>query len=292
MSEFRVIDILTRAATRLETINIDVPRLNAERMMTFITGATRADIYSDTERELTQNQLAEFCSLLERRMGLEPLQYILGETEFYGINLKCDKRALIPRPETEHLVSAALDIAKRLGAQSILDVGCGSGCIGIALGVNLPEARITFLDISKGALEITAENLTSNGLEQRSTLVCSDLFEEVGGLSPFDIVISNPPYIRDSDVRDLHPQIREHEPLNALRAGWDGLDFVRRIIYDVPESLKPGGWLFLELGQGQMEVVKRLIESSPSLQFRESIRDYSGIERVCVAQASTQSIFP
>jgi release factor glutamine methyltransferase len=215
---------------------------------------------------------------LNRRARHEPIQYILGEQEFYGLTFKVTPDVLIPRPETEHLVEALIQRIEEADSIRIADVGTGSGAIAVALARALPNATVTALDISKAALAIAQENALRHGVADRTRLVESDLLTAVPG-ETFDAVVSNPPYVPDSEV--LERQVRDYEPSHALYAGPDGLDIYRRLIPQAWSGLKPRGWLLMEIGHGQRNALAKLLASWNQVEF---VDDLQGIPRVAVAR--------
>jgi release factor glutamine methyltransferase len=285
MPEQKLLDLMSHATALLEQKGIDSPRLNAERMLCSILECTRSDLYLNPERFVTSDVVARFEAMLDRRLADEPLQYILGETEFYGLRIKCDKRALIPRPETEFVVSEAIEYLEQFDRLYILDLACGTGCIGIALAANLPQASIAASDLSEEAISLAKENVLMNNMIARFRFFTGPMFDAVRGESIlYDAVVCNPPYVRDGDFDSLERQIRDFEPKRALVSGEDGLDFIRRMIGDAPDMIVPGGFLIFEIGIGQANDVRVLIETSDSLQHIETVKDYSGIDRVVVAR--------
>jgi len=288
MAEQNLIDLINTATAKLKRINIDAPRINVERMLCTILDCQRVDLYLDPTRMITSDQVTKFEWLLSRRMAFEPLQYILGETEFYGIEIKCDKRALIPRPETEFVVSKAIEVLENFDRLYILDLACGTGCIGIALAINLPQATFHATDISEDAVSLAKENVRLHNLITRFTLSAGDMFSSVAGEDVlYDAVVCNPPYIKDGEWELLHEQIREFEPRRALLSGDDGLDFIRQMISEVADVLVPGGFLIFEMGQGEADAVRKLVDETESLEFIETVQDYSAIERVAVVRKQT-----
>ncbi|RXS97704.1 peptide chain release factor N(5)-glutamine methyltransferase [Silvibacterium dinghuense] len=221
---------------------------------------------------------AAFFEKIARRAKLEPIQYITGEQEFYGFTFRVTPATLIPRPETEHLVEAALEHGSRDSSARILDIGTGSGAIAIVLAHLLPQAEVTAVDLSPAALAIAQENAARYGVEQRIRFLESDLLTAVAG-EQFDMIVSNPPYVPSTDI--LEPQVRDYEPASALYAGEDGLDIYRRLIPQAHAALKPGGWLLMEIGYGQREVLTTLLSGWEEIGF---VDDLQGIPRVAMAR--------
>ena len=241
-------------------------------------GRDRAWLMTHQDAELTAEQAAKFEGWVARRALQEPVQYILGETEFYGLTLRVTPDVLIPRPETEHLVEAALARVRPDAVVRICDVGTGSGAIAVALAHVLPSAEVTALDISEAALEVAKENAARHGVAGRVRFVPSDLLSAVRS-ERFDLVVSNPPYVRNNEV--LEVQVREFEPGLALFAGPTGLEVYERLIPEARSALVPGGWLLMEIGHGQRDALADLLQDWDEVEF---VADLQGIPRVAIAQ--------
>jgi release factor glutamine methyltransferase len=224
----------------------------------------------------------EFQALINRRLAGEPMQYILGETEFYGLPFRVTQAVLIPRPETEHLVEEVLRRAANFARPRIVDIGTGSGCIAVALARRLPHAAIAAIDLSLEALGVARENATLNKVADRIRFLEGDLLVPVAGES-FEIVVSNPPYVPTADRESLSVEVRDHEPALALFAGDNGLDTYLRLIPAAYAALAPGGLLALEIGFGQRERVMPLLVAAGFLSI-EVEPDLQGIDRVICAQ--------
>src|SRR6185437_6014270 len=222
---------------------------DAELLLLHVLELDRASLLAHPTRALTPQQSALYETAIARRLGLEPVQYITGRQEFYGLELKVTPATLIPRPETEHLVEAVLQRVPNDQPLKILDIGTGTGAIALALAAHLPIARITALDLSAEALEVARENARIHQLDHRIHFVMSDLFDaipESDRIASFDVIVSNPPYVAESDRAGLHPEVRDHEPAQALFGGPEGLDIYRRMIPVAYTALRPGGLLALE----------------------------------------------
>lgn len=233
---------------------------------------------------LATGQAAFFCDLVERRLAGEPLQYITGKAEFYGLPFEVNRDVLIPRPETELLVEKALAFAPLFRNPGILDVGTGSGAIAIALAQEWPEAAVTAIDISGAALDIARRNAQHAGVAHRIRFLEGDLLAPAAG-KQFDLIVSNPPYVPENDRATLAIEVRNYEPAQALFAGEDGLAVYRRLIPAAFSALAPGGILLLEIGYGQQEAVQSLLESQGFAGI-EFFPDLQGIARVAKAQRS------
>jgi release factor glutamine methyltransferase len=253
-------------------------RRDAELLLMRVVGRDRAWMMTHADAKLTTEKISRFEKWVARRARQEPVQYILGETEFYGLTLRVTAAVLIPRPETEHLVEAVLSRMGRDIAVRICDVGTGSGAIAVALAHALPWAQVTAVDLSAAALDVARENAERHGVAGRVRLVESDLLRAVRG-ERFDVVVSNPPYVAKGDV--LEAQVREYEPREALFAGPTGLEIYRRLIPEAREALVAGGWLLIEIGHGQRAALADLLAGWDGLEF---VVDLQGIPRVAIAQ--------
>jgi release factor glutamine methyltransferase len=247
-----------------------------------VLGRDRAYLYAHPELELSCGELNRYNELLERRANGEPVQYITGHQEFWGLDLFVSPAVLIPRPETEHSVEAVVDLLHELKAPQIVDVGTGSGCIALALASELPDARIDALDISVEALGVARSNAHRLGFGDRITFAQSDLLENYLPLgATFDVVVSNPPYVGKSEADKLQIEVRRHEPHCALFGGEQGLDIYRRLIPQAHRVLKPGGWLVMEIGYSQEQEIKGLLHDWHGVR---SLPDLRGIPRVVMAR--------
>jgi release factor glutamine methyltransferase len=256
-------------------------RLDAETLLMSVLGRDRAYLYAHPELELSCRELTKYYEALTRRASGEPLQYITGHQEFWGLDLLVTPAVLIPRPETEHAVEAVLELARRIESPRIVDVGTGSGCIALALASELPGAAIEAVDISTDALEVARVNAMRLGLSEHVRLTPSDLLEVfLQSGSSFDIVVSNPPYVGESEADKLQIEVRQHEPHCALFGGAEGLDIYRRLIPQAHQVLKPNGWLVMEIGYSQEQAIRDLLSDWDQV---HSVPDLQGIPRVMVA---------
>jgi release factor glutamine methyltransferase len=249
-------------------------------MLAHLLQRDRAWLLAHPEDELSATQLAAFCAMAARRAAREPLQYITGVQEFFGLSLQVTPATLIPRPETEHLIEAVLAWAatqpKKL---KVLDVGTGSGAIAIALAKSLPEAEVVASDISTAALVVARANTERLGVRVR--FVESDLLAAFAEYPLFDVIAANPPYVPDVDGALLQAEVRDFEPRVALFGGADGLDVYRRLIPQARAALRAGGLLAMELGFGQSEPLAALLADWNSVRF---VEDYAGIPRIVLAE--------
>lgn len=277
-----------------EKQGIPNPRVDAELLLAHVLKAKRIDLYTGFELTVSEKKLAQFKEMVKRRATREPLQYIIGETEFWGLTIKVTPDVLIPRPETEMLVEEAIKAhssrlvargqyttSNELPTTSILDIGTGSGCIAIALAKHLTEASVIATDFSKEALALATENVRAHQLRDRIKLVLADIAPWrtfVAAEQKFDLILSNPPYICSDEFPTLQPEVRDFEPRRALDGGNDGLDFYRRITQDVADFLKPDGAILLEVGDTQAALVSGLLQKVGLLGTIH--KDLAGMERI------------
>ncbi|MGB8261166.1 MAG: peptide chain release factor N(5)-glutamine methyltransferase [Terracidiphilus sp.] len=261
-------------------------RRDAETLLLYVIRRERAALLARWKERLDEVEAEDYARLVERRMAGEPLQYILGETEFYGLPFRVNPDVLIPRPETEHLVEKALELASHIDAgcegPRIADIGTGSGAIAVTLAHGLDAARVTAVDLSAAALLVARQNAERNGVADRIRFLRGDLLEPVAG-ERFEMVVSNPPYVSRAEQPSLPVEVREYEPPMAIFAGADGLEIYRRLIPAAFEALEPGGFLLLEIGCGQEPAVTALLVYSAYHRI-EFVPDLQGIPRVAVAQ--------
>ncbi|MBI3786135.1 MAG: peptide chain release factor N(5)-glutamine methyltransferase [Deltaproteobacteria bacterium] len=280
-------NLLQRAAATLNTAGVEAPRLNAEVLLAAAWSCTRTVLLSRLQGPLPADVESKFDDLLRRRRAREPLQYIVGATEFWSLDFDLTPDVLIPRPETERLVELVLSLLRNgsLGSDalrpSICDVGTGSGCIAIALAHEAPAARVTALDVSAAALRVAESNAARNRLAGRIRFLESNLFAAASG-ERFDIIVSNPPYVATPELDTAQAELR-YEPRRALDGGGDGLDVIRVLLRDAPQHLRAGGWLFMEIGCDQSAVVVALARTAGA-QEAEVFNDYAGLPRVLRAR--------
>jgi release factor glutamine methyltransferase len=275
-----VLEIIKRTTDFFAGKGIESPRLNAELLIGHALGRKRMQLYMEFERPLTEAELETIRPLVRRRSQREPLQYIVGETEFYGLKLKVDRRALIPRPETEQLVELAVGAwqGRTESPRRILDLGAGSGAIALALARAFPDAQVMAVDRSEEALALARENAVLTALDARVIFQRSDWFAHVPPEPRFDLIVSNPPYLSVEETTQTAPEVRGFEPTEALTADEDGVADLCKIIAAAPAFVAPGGLLALETGIGQH---KRLLTELQSAGFSraESKQDLTGRDR-------------
>jgi release factor glutamine methyltransferase len=287
-------DALAGAVARLTAANVPSPRMNAELLLTFTLDCDRAYFFAHPERVLTANEIARYNHALAERARGVPAQYITGHQEFWGMDFIVTPAVLIPRPETEHVIEAVLELRpsasgfrrpatgnqKPEARSRILDVGTGSGCIALALAKELPDAEIVATDISAAALEIARINAARNQLESRIQFRESDLLAGFENDS-FDFIVSNPPYVGESEAGDVQLEVRKFEPRNAVFAGPTGVEVIARLIPQAHAALKTGGWLIMEISGTIAEEVKNLLKDWKEVSIRP---DLQSIPRVVQAQ--------
>ncbi len=281
-------EILNSAIRRLTMTRVPSPRMNAELLLMFTLGRDRAYLYGHPERELTPEEQSRYEDALAQRSQGMPAQYITGHQEFWGMDLLVSPAVLIPRPETEHVVETVLERVGRTSPSTslrpsrsdqairIVDVGTGSGCIALALAKELPRAEIHATDLSPAALEIARANAARHQLESRIQFHETDL---LSGLErqAFDLVVSNPPYVGESEEDAVQLEVRKFEPRNAVFAGAAGTEVIERLIPQAQAALKPGGWLVIEISGTIAARVRELLAGWADV---EITNDLQGIPRV------------
>lgn len=283
-------EALTTAVAELarDQLLSDSAARDAELLLLHTLQISRIVLIAHPGTKLTLSQRAAYEDAISRRLHHEPIQYITGQQEFYGLNFHVTPAVLIPRPETEHLVEAVLNLLPANRPLKIADIGTGSGILAIILALHLPQAEITALDISADALAVAQQNADTHHAADRIRFLQSDL---LSALNPeagtFDAIVSNPPYVAESDCNTLHPQVRDYEPPTALFAGETGLDIYRRLIPEAQDALKPDGLLALEIGHGQQTAIASLLETWRKVSF---IKDFQQVPRLALARRPANPI--
>jgi release factor glutamine methyltransferase len=279
-------EALASATSDLRRAGIEQPGNDARRLVAAVLALSAAQLISRPERQLSPRQLARLERDIARRCNREPVSRILGEREFYGRSFAISPATLDPRPDSETLIEAALERIRREGWDAaplhILDVGTGSGCLLLTLLCELPNAVGIGTDISEAALEVARDNARRLGVERRAQWMVRDALAGIGGR--FELLVSNPPYVRSGDIPGLQAEVRDFDPWSALDGGADGLDVVRRLVAGIP-SIVPNGWIVLEMGHDQADAVADLLGSGrslPKLAEIELCQDVTG-KRRCVA---------
>jgi release factor glutamine methyltransferase len=271
---------LAAAIVRLASAHVPSPRLNAELLLMFTLCCDRAYLFAHPERELTPDERTRYESSLTKRGHGIPAQYITGHQEFWGMDLIVSAAVLIPRPETEHVIEAVIEIeSSRKPALRIADIGTGSGAIALALAKEFPQAEIHATDISAPALEIARANAARHQLASHIQFHQTDLL--AGLTPPFDLIVSNPPYVGESEEDQVQLEVRKFEPRNAVFAGATGLEVIERLIPQAKAVLKPGGWLVMEISGTIASWVRKLLKDWNEVAINP---DLQSIPRVAVAR--------
>lgn len=283
---WRIIDVLKWSKDYLKDKQVESPQIEIEWILREVLGLSRLEIYLRHERPLSADELSRIKTLLLKRAAGQPIQYVLGDAEFMGLKFKVTPDVLIPRPETELLVEKTLEIckAKNQTAPHILDIGTGSGCIAIALASLLPGSRLTAIDVSPSALNIACENAARHNVAGQIDFREIDIFKSIDSLpKPFDVIISNPPYVAGKWFANLPRIVKEYEPEIALNPGADELLFYRRISTLAPEIGIPGGFVVLEIGGDYQAPAVGALFSGKVFSSVAVIKDHVGQSRVIIA---------
>lgn len=272
-------EALMTAVQQLEDAAVGSPRLNAEMLLMFVLGVGRAYLYGHPERELAAKEEESYAEAIAERARGVPAQYIIGHQEFWGLDFVVTPAVLIPRPETEHVVEAALELAQGIERPRIVDVGTGSGCIALALASELKRAEIDAVDVSADALEIAKANAARLQLSDGVRFRTGNLLEGFGA-EEFDLVVSNPPYVGECEADKVQAEVRKFEPHVAVFGGPQGTEIVTRLLEQAHRVLKPGGHVLVEIGFSQSEKVRQLAADFEDVHF---VEDLQGIPRVLVA---------
>lgn len=282
-----IIETINRAATRLSAHKVDNSRWDAELLLCHVLGRDRAWLLAHIQDAIDDQSLRLYERTIDRRAVREPLQYITGKQEFFGLPFKVNADVLIPRPETEFVVEAALKAVSMTISPVIIDVCTGSGCIAISLAKELLNAQVFATDRSEQALGIARENARMNLVADRIRFLFGDLFMPIKELDlhgKVDVVVANPPYIPMGDLAALQPEVRDFEPEMALIAGPQGTEIGTAIIEQAPAFLKQGGTLIMEMGMGQTAALSSIVNNTGNYRPLEIVKDLAGIERVIVAR--------
>ena len=279
-----VLEIIQRSTEFLQQKGVESPRLQIEWMLAHVLQMPRLKLYLNFDRALAEPELSRLRDLVRRRAAREPLQHILGTTSFCGLEMKCSRAALIPRPETEILAEHGWKFLAALGrSTTALDLGTGTGCIAIALAKQAPTAAVHAIDISPEALALARQNAEANQLSERITFHLGDGFDALPAGLKFDLIASNPPYIAAAEIATLSPEVRDFDPRLALDGGADGLDFYRRIAREAGGRLQTGGRLMLEFGDGQAGDLDKIFSDEKWIVV-EIVADYSPQPRILIAR--------
>lgn len=260
----------------------DSPRLDAEVLLAHVLGCQRIELYTRFDEVPEAEPRAAFRELVKRRGQGEPVAYLTGHKEFFSLSFRVTRDVLVPRPETESLVVRGLDLCRHLEAPRIVDVGTGSGAIAVTLARHLPTATITAIDISAAAAAIARENAEAHGVADRVRVVEGDLLEGLPEGEIFDLIVSNPPYIREDEFEGLPRDVRDFEPRGALVAGPRGVEPLERLVAMTAGRLEPGGWLLVEIGPP--DASEAAIAAAAHLQQEATLPDDAGIPRIVQAR--------
>ncbi|MDD2708462.1 MAG: peptide chain release factor N(5)-glutamine methyltransferase [Verrucomicrobiae bacterium] len=278
-----ILELIQKTTVFFEKAGVPNPRLDVELLLAGVLGLKRMDLYLQFERTLSEVELDHLRPLVRRRAAREPLQHLVGTVEFHQLTLRCGPQALIPRQETELLVEKAVRLLSGRADAAVLDVGTGTGAIILCLAQSLPGAKCVAVDISAEALMLARQNAGDAGLLERVDFRQGSLFEPLKEGERFDLIVSNPPYIRTDELDRLQPEVK-HDPRLALDGGADGLDVIRPLISDARKWLATSGWLALEMGCGQGASVAALLKEGGCREI--SIEpDLAGCDRIAVARA-------
>ncbi len=283
-NRWTVLSLIDWSTQHLSQQGFDEARLHVEILLAYTLNFSRLQLYTHFDKPLAPDELSRFKELFKRRLAHEPLQYIIGETEFMGLPLFVDSRVLIPRPETEQLVERVLDAIKSLNKEkvAVLDIGTGSGNIPIAVAKFAPKANITAMDVSADALAVAKENASRNGIGNIN-FVRADIFSDTLPPKTFDVIVSNPPYIALKEFLSLLPEVRDFEPRIATTDEGDGLKFIRRIAYVAVQQLNDGGFLLIEIAYNQSEQAAHILQQA-GLRDVEVFQDFAGHPRILSAR--------
>ncbi len=274
---------LASAVDRLEAADVGSPRMNAEVLLMFVLGVSRAYLYAHPERALTPEEEGRYGEVLAQRATGMPSQYITGHQEFWGLDFVVSPAVLIPRPETEHLVETVLELARAIPQPKIVDVGTGSGCVALALAHQLKTAKVYAVDLSAEALEIARANAARLQLEGRVRFLQSNVLQALDSVHDLDFVVSNPPYVGFGEADKVQKSVRDYEPRVAVFAGEQGLDVIGPLVEQAHNVLTPGGWLALEIGYSMRDAVLHLLHPTLWDDVRV-VPDLQGIPRVIAAK--------
>ena len=282
-----IIETINRAATRLQAHQVDNARWDAELLLCHVLGRDRAWLLAHIQDGIDNQSLRQYEQTIDRRAVREPLQYIIGKQEFWGLPFKVTPDVLIPRPETEFVVEAALKAVSMTLSPVIIDLCTGSACIAISLAKELQNAQVFATDRSEQALAVARENARVNQVAERIQFISGDLFVPITALDlqgKVDVIAANPPYIPAGDLAALQPEVRDFEPEMALIAGPEGTEIGAAIIQQAPLFLKQGGTLIMEMGMGQTAALSTIVKETENYRTLEIVKDLAGIERVIVAR--------
>ena len=264
------------------------PRLDAEVLLAFVRGCPRIALYTAFDVPVNEEERARFRGLVKRRGEGEPVAYLVGNREFFSLSFGVSPAVLVPRPETEQLVVRVLDLCQTAGPAGqrprIIDVGTGSGAIVVTLAKRLPQAEFVATDISSEALAVARDNAKRHGVANRIEFVECDLLGDRRAAGPWDVIVSNPPYVREDEFDALPRDVRLHEPRMALVAGPTGVEVIGRLAAAAAEQLVPGGWLLVEVGPSTAAAAEEIIAAQAALSLEPTLKDMAALPRIVQAR--------
>jgi release factor glutamine methyltransferase len=281
--------LLTWTTDWLASRGSESARLDAEVLLAAVRGCQRIMLYTAFDEPVDEVQRGQFRDLVRRRGDGEPVAYLVGKREFFSLDFKVTPATLIPRPETEGIVVRLLDICRQRGDAAanprVIDVGTGSGAVAITLAKHLPTARVVATDCSEEALAVAAVNVEHHGVGDRVQLVACDLLDHPATAGSWDVIVSNPPYVREDEFNQLAPDVRLHEPRQALVGGPTGCEVIERLLPAAASRLAAGGWLLVEVGPSTAERAAALVAATPGLVAEPTLLDAAGLPRIIQARA-------
>jgi release factor glutamine methyltransferase len=280
--------LLTWTTDWLTTKGSESARLDAEVLLAFVRGCPRIALYTAFDVPVNEEERARFRSLVKRRGEGEPVAYLVGSREFFSLSFIVSPAVLVPRPETEGLVIRVLDLCQAAGATSqrprIIDVGTGSGAIVVTVAKRLPQAELVATDISPEAIAVASNTATRHGVAERIEFVACDLLSDPRVVGPWDVIVSNPPYVREDEFDALPRDVRLHEPRTALVSGPTGVELVGRLATEAAEKLGPGGWLLMEIGPSTAAAAEEVVAAQADLSLEPTLKDMAGLPRIVQAR--------
>jgi len=276
--------LLTWTTDWLATKGSESPRLEAEVLLAHVRGCQRILLYTAFDTPVADAERARFRALVKRRGEGEPVAYLVGSREFFSLPFAVSPAVLVPRPETEGLVVRVIDLCQGLDAPRIVDVGTGSGAIAVTAAKRLPRARVVATDISAAALAVAGDNARRHGVAERVEIVECDLLDDPRAAGPWDVVVSNPPYVRDDEFDSLPRDVRLHEPKGALVAGPTGVEVIARLAHQAAERLAAGGWLIVEMGPSVAAAAEAAVAAVEGLRLEPTLKDLAGLARILQAR--------
>jgi release factor glutamine methyltransferase len=281
--------LLTWTTDFLREKGAESARLDAEVLLAHARGCKRIELYTAFEDAAPDAVRDKFRGLVKERAAGKPVAYLVGQREFFSLPFEVTSDVLIPRPETELVVVRALDLAKDWAAAgrrdlAAADVGAGSGILAVTLAKHLPQSRVTAIDVSPAALAVAQRNATRHGVSDRITGMEGDVLAGVPAAAAFDLIVSNPPYVKTAELAGLADDVRRYEPTLALDGGPEGTTVIERLLPQAAQRLKPGGWLLLEIGPTIVDRVQQLVEATPGFERQATLKDIAGLPRVVQAK--------